>query len=66
MSSVNVPRAPLAGEPLGRSDIQVSCGLRRAARPFNSRLDKGKLAQNGFEPLPEWKDAVGRYIDAVE
>ena len=36
--------------------------LSKAARPFNSRLDKRKLVENGFEPLPEWKDAVGRYI----
>ena len=41
-------------------------GLSRAARPFNSRLDKGKLVENGFEPLPEWKDAVGRYIRALK
>ena len=40
-------------------------GLSKAARPFNSRLDKGKLAENGFVPLQEWKDAVGRYITAI-
>ena len=39
-------------------------GLSKAARPFNSRLDKRKLVENGFEPLPEWKDAVGRYVIA--
>ena len=33
-----------------------------AARPFNSRLDKSKLLENGFEPLPDWKDAVHRYL----
>ena len=37
-------------------------GLSKAARPFNSRLDKSKLVENGFIPLPDWKDAVGRYI----
>ena len=37
-------------------------GLSKAARPFNSRLDKRKLAENGFTPLPDWKDAVGRYL----
>jgi dTDP-4-dehydrorhamnose reductase len=37
-------------------------GLSRAARPFNSRLDKGKLAEAGFEPLPTWQDAVRRYL----
>lgn len=38
-------------------------GLSKAQRPFNSRLDKNKLKENGFTPLPEWKDAVGRYLD---
>ena len=38
-------------------------GLSKAKRPFNSRLDKNKLKDNGFTPLPEWKDAVGRYLD---
>ena len=37
-------------------------GLSKAARPFNSRLDKSKLTENGFTPLPHWKDAVARYI----
>ncbi|MDO5378896.1 MAG: dTDP-4-dehydrorhamnose reductase, partial [Clostridia bacterium] len=37
-------------------------GVSKAARPFNSRLDKGKLAESGFEPLPDWRDALGRYL----
>ena len=37
-------------------------GLSKAARPFNSRLDKSKLIQNGFKPLPTWQDAVSRYL----
>ena len=37
-------------------------GLSKAARPFNSRLDKSKLVENGFNPLPDWKDAVSRYL----
>ncbi len=37
-------------------------GLSKARRPFNSRLDKSKLADNGFEPLPDWRDALGRYL----
>ena len=37
-------------------------GLSRAARPFNSRLDRSKLAENGFRPLPPWQDAVRRYL----
>ena len=37
-------------------------GASVAARPFNSRLDKSKLAENGFIPLPDWKDALTRYL----
>ena len=37
-------------------------GLSRAVRPFNSRLDKRKLVEAGFTPLPDWKDAVKRYL----
>lgn len=37
-------------------------GLSKAARPENSRLDKSKLIEAGFTPLPDWKDAVKRYI----
>ncbi len=37
-------------------------GLSVAARPYNSRLDKSKLEAAGFKPLPNWKDAVARYI----
>ena len=40
-------------------------GLSKAKRPFNSRLDKSKLVKMGFEPLPEWKDALGRYLESV-
>ena len=41
-------------------------GLSKAARPFNSRLDKSKLAQAGFTPLPDWKDALARYLKEIE
>ena len=37
-----------------------------AKRPFNSRLDKSKLVEAGFEPLPEWQDAVKRYVAILE
>jgi dTDP-4-dehydrorhamnose reductase len=40
-------------------------GLSKAARPANSRLDKSKLTENGFTPLPDWKDAVARYLEAL-
>lgn len=41
-------------------------GLSKAARPFNSRLDKSKLAEAGFEPLPIWQDALARYLKEIE
>ncbi|MBR1592532.1 MAG: dTDP-4-dehydrorhamnose reductase [Ruminococcus sp.] len=41
-------------------------GLSKAARPFNSRLDKSKLAENGFAPLPAWQDALSRYLKEIE
>lgn len=37
-------------------------GLSKAARPFNSRLDKSKLVEAGFNPLPTWQDALSRYL----
>ena len=41
-------------------------GVSKAARPFNSRLDKSKLVKNGFTPLPTWQDALGRYLKEIE
>ena len=41
-------------------------GLSKAARPFNSRLDKAKLVDAGFEPLPTWQDALARYLKEIE
>jgi dTDP-4-dehydrorhamnose reductase len=41
-------------------------GLSKAARPYNSRLDKKKLTEMGFEPLPDWRDALGRYLKQIE
>ena len=41
-------------------------GLSKAARPFNSRLDKSKLAEMGFRPLPVWQDALSRYLKEIE
>lgn len=40
-------------------------GVSKAARPFNSRLDKSKLVEAGFEPLPVWQDALGRYLKEI-
>lgn len=41
-------------------------GLSKAARPFNSRLDKSKLTEQGFEPLPDWRDALKRYLNCLQ
>ena len=41
-------------------------GLSKAARPFNSRLDKSKLVENGFKPLPTWQDALSRYLKEIQ
>lgn len=41
-------------------------GLSKAARPFNSRLDRSKIAANGFAPLPDWHDALSRYLKALQ
>ena len=41
-------------------------GVSKAARPFNSRLDKSKLVKNGFTPLPTWQDALSRYLKDIQ
>lgn len=41
-------------------------GLSKAARPFNSRLDKSKLVEAGFTPMPTWQDALSRYLREIE
>ena len=46
--------------------ITEEYGLSKAARPFNSRLDKKKLTDNGFVPLPDWKDALQRYLQELK
>lgn len=43
----------------------VEYGLSKAIRPFNSRLDKTKLTESGFVPLPHWRDALRRYLEAI-
>ena len=41
-------------------------GMSAAVRPFNSRLDKSKLAECGFNPLPDWRDALKRYLEILK
>lgn len=43
----------------------IEYGVSVAKRPFNSRLDKTKLINNGFEVLPNWKDALDRYLKEI-
>lgn len=40
-------------------------GASKAKRPFNSRLDKSRLVENGFTPLPTWQDALNRYLKEI-
>lgn len=49
-------------ERVSTEEYEKTAGKTVAKRPFNSRLDKSKLVEVGFEPLPEWKTAVERYI----
>ena len=41
-------------------------GLSKAARPFNSRLDKSKLVENDFKTLPDWKEALHHYLSLLK
>lgn len=41
-------------------------GLSKAKRPFNSRLDRSKIKASGFKPLPDWKDALSRYLEEID
>lgn len=52
---------PATVVPVGTAEY----GRSKAARPFNSRLDKSKLVEAGFTPLPDWEDALSRYLKAI-
>ena len=41
-------------------------GISKAKRPFNSRLDRNKLVENGFTPLPSWQNALDRYLKEID
>lgn len=45
--------------PVSSSEYKV-----KAKRPSNSRMNKDKLIENGFEKLPTWQDALQRYLIA--
>lgn len=40
-------------------------GQSKALRPHNSRLNRGKIVEKGFEPLPDWRDALARYLKEI-
>ena len=47
-------------------EYEKIAGKTVAKRPFNSRLSKSKLMEAGFEPLPTWQDALGRYLEEAQ
>ena len=51
-------------EKVSTAEYEKKAGKTVAKRPFNSRLDKSKLEENGFEPLPDWRSAVKRFVAA--
>lgn len=51
--------------PVTTKEYEAKAGKTVAKRPFNSRLDKSKLVENGFTPLPDWRDAVKRYLEEM-
>lgn len=48
----NVTVTPVTSEEYGAA----------AKRPYNSRMDRSKLVKEGFTPLPDWRDALKRYV----
>lgn len=50
-------------ERVSTAEYEKIAGKTVAKRPFNSRLDKTKLAEFGFTPLPTWQDALSRYLN---
>ena len=55
-----------SGKAMKINPIPTSAYPTRANRPLNSRMSKDKLVQNGFEPLPDWRDALARYLDELK
>ena len=52
-------------KPVSTEEYEKIAGKTVAKRPFNSRLDKSKLVENGFTPLPTWQDATKRFISSM-
>lgn len=55
----------LAGRQVVVHPIPTSAYPTRAARPLNSRMSKECLHSNGFQELPEWKNALARYLKEI-
>lgn len=55
----------LAGRQVVVHPIPTSAYPTRAARPLNSRMSKERLHNNGFQELPEWKNALARYLKEI-
>lgn len=55
----------LAGRQVVVHPIPTSAYPTRAVRPLNSRMSKERLRDNGFQELPEWKDALARYLKEI-
>lgn len=55
----------LAGRQVVVHPIPTSAYPTRAARPLNSRMSKERLHSNGFQELPEWKNALARYLKEI-
>lgn len=53
-------------ERVSTDEYEKIAGKTVAKRPFNSRLDKTKLVENGFKPMPTWQDALSRFINSLE
>ena len=53
-------------ERVSTEEYEKIAGKTVARRPFNSRLSKSKLVEAGFKPLPDWKDALGRYLEEIK
>ena len=54
-----------AGMPVEVEPVSSSQYPAKAVRPSNSRMDKSKLDQMGFQRLPSWQDALGRYLREI-
>ncbi len=55
-----------AGVEISVSPVSASEYPAKAKRPENSRMSKEKLTENGFEKLPSWQDALGRYLNEIK